>query len=573
MPWLPMEPTSSDEKGAYQTCMPEELHDFLMTSRVYSSTEDDLYISVFKRRMELIFIECYIGLSREYADAVARVELEPLLKDESGTPNSTQLEERSLWLCSVVNDCSRVLANFLSSMVNSDLKCPEIASKSCVFIGDRVHQASSTFESVIRTTLDTISCVIFAPCVYLLKDFENDWRKAAVTIDASGPIAEVMHIIRDSLHFYRYIIINSVYYIRLVEICADKIVILCLTLLKECSPTFTPAEIEKIGSDISIIKKGFLMCVKGPESEKHFAIIEIRLKRLQDIYYLITEDLSSASFINTTRRLIGESECDPQCDSIALSMLVNHCFQLRGWAENEMHREPLDELVSILRDHATEKPMPLSPLLGCIPPETRSFRMGSVGIDFLLTTAIDRNSVRPLQQFSKSSFWFLSTTQEFRSQHTGPKIKNLTVLQIMITDIFGLDTMIACAPSVYVVLTTNLGDKVITSCRTSYNPVWDEPVHLQFHSDFRLIDSAKLSCQVFFPIRFFGSSDVLYGSLDFPLNISDPITHSTESISSFLNINGDSKALQIALGKSIKRKAPMPKVSVHFRIDDNQILF
>lgn len=562
-----MKPTS-DGKGSYQTSMPEDLREFLLSMSAFSKTDDPL-ISRFARRLETISVESFINLAREYAARVDEIDLDPLLQDGKGAPDPTQLEERSLWLCSVVNDCTRVLTESLATMRNDEANSSGDASPSRSILTDRVHKAYKQFEQVRKLALDAISCVVFAPCMHVLHDFEQAWRNSAANTETSGPIADVMHLIRDSLHFYRYIIVHNSNYIHLVEICCDKIVMLCLALLRDFSSKFTPAEIEKMGSDITLIKKGFLVCVKGPDSEKNFAVIEIHLKRLQDIYYLVSEAPSSINFINTTRRLVGESECDPLCDSIALSMIVEKCFEVREWEDFEEFKGPLDELVSMLKHHADDKNKVSSRILVDSSPEQRTFRMINLGIENLLTKIVIREDATIIEHNPKLPLWQLNHSNEFGRRRYGPKVKSITVLRLTITDIFGLDAMmLSCAPSVYVSLSTNLTGAVTTSLRTSYNPVWDEPLELQYDSECRLIDSAKLLCRVFFLYRLFGSTDMLYGSVELPIHMSDPTTPQSETVSGYIAINEDSKSCQIAFAKAIKRKAPLPKLHVRFRVDD-----
>lgn len=528
----------------------------------------------FRRSVEYAFVNSFIRLANTYMVALESTDWANLSDAKSPAEIDRFIEERSKFLSSVVNDTYRIESNSIISVVSPIVQDMSKEDKEYGMVVDRARIAYAEFKKIRLHALECISCVVFALPSKSLQGFNAQWTDSLSAKGVAGPFANLMFSITDPLESVKHIFSNVSHFTRLLEICADKVVVVFLMFVRDLDHVLSPEESSKLSSVLKVsIIGGFKKFFKDFESESNFITVELHLKRLMHLYYLLTDDISSEHFVNTTRLLQGESE-KSDSDPVALSMLLSTCLRLRDWTDHEHYEEPYQKLVDMIKTNA------ISPNLATagkrlyeLCPESRVFGLPAIDVcshvnmsemyvdELVAVSALKR---RNEEVSSWGLFYERASSKRLTHSLVVPR-KKIIIKNVLVKDLFSLD-FIGLAPNVYI--TIAVGTTVVRSStkQSTYAPAWAETFEVFFESDLSLMESSIiLSLHVYYASKIGLISDTMVAFSETSINTYDAIMMHSVHINCDARA-GDSKAVQVAAGNCTKKALAMPKLSFEFSV-------
>jgi hypothetical protein len=190
---------------------------------------------------------------------------------------------------------------------------------------EKVEEANEKFEKSYVLALDYLSCALFAELFF---DFERDWLNRSI----ESPIQGEINMLLSQLPLYAAALTDAYSFARLLLICADKIVIRYLILIRDSGMSylidFDEYMLQRLVIDTKLIQKAFADIAKSCGCEKYLCLIELRLQRLDDMCTLIIAQCEGELFKITLRKLTEEGMCKRN-ESLAFANFMRACLKLR----------------------------------------------------------------------------------------------------------------------------------------------------------------------------------------------------------------------------------------------------
>jgi hypothetical protein len=274
------------------------------------------------------------------------------------------LDEHMEWLCSVANDCDRIISN---NMINVQVNNKDLSSQGLNLVTRQVY---SQFTQVCHASLDYVSCIIYKivsdeykeitidgqVVKWKLNDrnFYDNWQCTCLeaicgdlsvddlsciadcninSIDNNGMfinfITEIEEYILERIDFFN----DQCYYFFLAQ-AADNIIVIYLTFLKTCHDnkrSFQPEsnEIKQMIIDIKSIRNSFNNLANKSNINQAKLLIASRFDRLNDVIILINSDIMSEEFTKTVQSILKLAKNSPN-KAVELSKFVELCIYLRS---------------------------------------------------------------------------------------------------------------------------------------------------------------------------------------------------------------------------------------------------
>ena len=245
-----------------------------------------------------------------------------------------ELDEHVPFLCSVSNDCQRIIDRRLIENHMKDLtEYGRGRSNADTSTREAIKNAYMKFEVVGRFAIESLSCVLFnevSRTILDLKAFATKWISGEVKMVATTPreaqnascvVNALMNIFEDCYNGLLYKKNAST----LLYVIAKKIVLIYMYIVREApSRSFTPLVCERFAEEIKSIKALFSQHALGPSD----AEIEEYMMILEDVFDLISADLKSEKF-NVCLQKICDLGNYNKIDARAYGSLLLHCMALR----------------------------------------------------------------------------------------------------------------------------------------------------------------------------------------------------------------------------------------------------
>jgi len=354
LPWIPDREKS--RSGLFKTCIPEDairgLQNYILYARV---KKGDIAPSFYKTlgkidiKVHTSYVMALNHLAEQYMSALESCDwtaasAETLAK---GTEEEMrQLTENFEWICSTINDSHRVISlcycnPITLSKVGAGEWDTHILENSVADFSSKVY---NSFSGTAKLGIDWLSCVIFAK---VLSDKElgklvgrsafQAWNATvpdllsteseqtnSLVVELANAVAELIEESGDSL--------TSDHLFQLTSICANKIMVICLTLLKLAKEA--KIYLDRHGPLVLQIERDFKMVHKKITelAQKLLQNSDVNILALRDMelaHTLITEEKESHNFKDAMSFCVKRSKRRPSMGG-ALSAFVQCCIDLRA---------------------------------------------------------------------------------------------------------------------------------------------------------------------------------------------------------------------------------------------------
>lgn len=346
-----------------QTSIPEEcitsLSEAIQDARIpMTEARDEFHTLIVNINfdIEVSFVESLTTIAEKYSSAVTS---RNWFDYGSMDAEEGRLHERVIgWLFSVVNDISRAQASDLLAVAAERNSISRSADRRVVSKFEKIENANEVLEKGYLVALDYLSCALFED---IFLDHLYSWPDLGV----DSPTKSAMASLRNKWPAFASAVTDSYSFAKLLLLCADKIVVVYLTLIRECGMertfVFCDELLVRFNDDIRNIYDGFFTAIKSSGCEKYSSLIELRLQRLHDVYALIAEDSESSSFRDTLKKVRDEG-IFKRCESLAFANIIRACHKARQvGAKND------DEISSSIRSLESVYERPLDNMVVAIP--------------------------------------------------------------------------------------------------------------------------------------------------------------------------------------------------------------
>ena len=375
LPWLPQR-VETDE-GHFFSAIPEDLVEVLFTYLQYAvlrrsavAPSFQQHISKLESEVCLSYTTTFLYLCEKYSAALNS-------KDWAGAADvdGEELVENSTWLSSVVNDAYRVLQRKLHEAVrvnetkrqsvldltsggdggdgtSGDNHPPEMSEKQAKRERDMTRRAEAAFTDMAELAVDHLASIQFRCLMHereqlLTEALPELWRAAQVaensTSSSAAAAAQSVQLISDlteGLTEYiteKYAFLDKSGYKELVYNCADKLIVLYLSMLRlagEQAFTLTQLEINQVAKDVTDMEMCFSKAVvnnfSASERKEMMDRIEDKFSILSVVVELLGLDVMQMQVAVATLDKVAQLAKNIPSDAFALSKLSETCFALQG---------------------------------------------------------------------------------------------------------------------------------------------------------------------------------------------------------------------------------------------------
>ena len=345
-----------------QTSIPEEctasLSEAIQDARIpITEARDEFHtlITNINANLEVSFVESLTAIAEKYFCAVTS---RNWFDYGSMDAEESRLHERVIgWLFSVVNDISRVQATDLLAVAAERNTIYRSTDRRAVSKFEKIESANEVMEKGYLVALDYLSCALFED-VFL--DHLDTWPDLSL----DSPTKSAMVALRSKWSAFASAMMDSYTFAKLLLLCADKIIVVYLTLIRECGVErtfeFCDKLLARFNDDVRAIYDAFFTAIKSSGCEKYSSLIELRLQRLHDVYALIAENSGSSNFRDALKKVRDEGILK-RCESLAFANLIRACQKSRcvgAKSDDEIsscirsleavYEHPLDNMVVIV---------------------------------------------------------------------------------------------------------------------------------------------------------------------------------------------------------------------------------
>lgn len=289
-----------------------------------------------------------------------------------------KLNDHVAWLCSVANDMYRVMKDGSIYQVeeavddeddnddsdtdnenDDDVDADAVrrqqglrrrAIEIAIDVSDTSTKCIKSYNDLHKMSLEMISCVIFSSMHALLDpNFVSAWlsHSERVPEDSAevedGPFEKAVAILMDEMNVYRDLLEISCYQ-TLVEICAEKIVIVFFCLIKSLyvSGSFVggddgskqDARLKQLVYDLSLTIDCFQKLSDVVEGDGA-VIIELKVRRLPEMLVLLTAARKSEEFVAALNAVVAEAAVNAE-ESLSLANYLFSVVSIRSDASPEL---------------------------------------------------------------------------------------------------------------------------------------------------------------------------------------------------------------------------------------------
>ena len=342
MPWKVNRVWNSRRVAKYlQTSIPEDciahLMEILHDSHVSCSEareEFDTLICNMNSNVDILFVESLSLIAQNYLDAISS---RNWLECGSMDVEEGRLHDRIIgWIFSIVNDISRIqIADSLNVAV-AQITVSGNHDRRAILKLEKVENAHEVFEKCYVIALDYLSCVIFEN---IFHDFELEWPN----LNIESPIKSAVAVLLNLWPAFNAAMTDSYSFARLLLICADKIVMLFLAMIRDGGVNFVLKMDEDLlkrwNEDVKMVFDAFTNASKVTGCDKYLCLIELRLRRLSDVFNMIAADLGDDVFRSTLKKITDEGVLKRN-ESLAFANMIRSCLRARRFVTK------LDESIS-----------------------------------------------------------------------------------------------------------------------------------------------------------------------------------------------------------------------------------
>ena len=374
LPWYPIR--RNRDRGPFQSLLLEDVISYLTNYLKIARFEEDNIAPSFRKSLDVFDAKVALSFARSFhhvCDAYWEVlALRDWTVADAGLTEEQefeQLDEHILWLSSVANDARRVVESSMLLVFRNN-NSSNIDEETNLELASEVDRIHSKFLKISNTAIDEVTCVIFKVLSsHSIKtatsnstssiltsrirnvqwrlfdvDFYSDWEKSALnkvgnTGQQNTVLAELMTNLQSFLQARWDYLLPYCYY-KLLQVCADKVMILYFQLIKTAyveRKRFerNGPEIIQITQDIEMIKKCFQTAVQSNNDTMQYSdALSSKLRRLDQSLQLINCDSSTNEFPLLLKSIHKIAQGNPS-DAIALANFTQICFSLRADVGNE----------------------------------------------------------------------------------------------------------------------------------------------------------------------------------------------------------------------------------------------
>lgn len=343
LPWKANRVWSSKKVGKFsQTTLPEDciasLKTDLSAARLASVSSADEFASLVANvnsNSELLFVDGLISLARFYRSTITSRDW---LADHA---DDALLHDKLLmWLFSFINDISRVQVGDLVSRCVADNADACGLDRHAVSKLEKIEEANSVLEKAYVNALDVLSCTVFAK---LFANFESEWPAQSNVPHELGRLSELV------LN-YSSALMDMYSSARLLLICADKIVVLYLALIRDgCERgqlRFESDLLIRFALDVRHIQEAFAEVVKAASCGKYAVLIELRLRRLDDVLTLVGD--KNEDKVKAVLQRVSEEGLCKHPEALAYANMIKACVKARQMSASPALLEMINASVEAL---------------------------------------------------------------------------------------------------------------------------------------------------------------------------------------------------------------------------------
>lgn len=236
----------------YFSSIPSDMVSFLHTY-VNNLLLDYPGLMMIDEQIRLSYVKCFIKLAEEYERNLFTCNW---TKSSLGTSHVS--ENHIPWLCSVVNDCSEIVTNYLlpelqdhklsggSSKFIGDQT--EIASKSKIQMNLKMEELVSSLSTNTENSLEIVACAMFTLIEAKIPRSKMYSKWAHPSESTPVVLCEILQMLNNLLSTHE-LLLETYSRLRLLRICLDKILMWYLSMLKESNSLLSRTVFTKIDNE------------------------------------------------------------------------------------------------------------------------------------------------------------------------------------------------------------------------------------------------------------------------------------------------------------------------------------
>lgn len=355
LPWIPSRLRGTS--GLFLSALPEDTTKTLSLYIEYARPRKEEVARSFHAIIQKLedkvyssFVNCFTYLADTYWDAMG---WKDWTKEDAGVVEQgvlDQMEEHFEWLASVANDARRICTSRLLHAGESAES--HLERKHSDQELDMIDKTSASYSAMVIRAVDHLSCVVFKIVsleqpLWTKNDAFTKWMPAYTSEIADDEHASTFKSFANELSYLRDYLISKIDYLdpscyhKLVLICADKVVLRYLFLLKSAQEagrdfeTYT-LEVAQMTTDVCAIKDCFQAALDLPPVKQFVDTVTSQFRVLDFALVLITCDHKASEFSNIWKTILKIAQGHPE-DALAWSQFVQSCILLRHDVTTLLH--------------------------------------------------------------------------------------------------------------------------------------------------------------------------------------------------------------------------------------------